>query len=182
MYYNLPKIIWGGEKPPRAPNPLRSAYGFITQMFIRRNIPHRLLMDNDPKHCSASFVNFMRENGINIFPTPPQSPDITSGIECVWHELKRYLHKVYRPRNEAELIRGVVHFWENRLTIDKCQKYIDHKFQTIPSIILHCGKATGYWSAFIQVHVHINVMSEQDFFFTLSVYLYLVISRSECFL
>ena len=51
--------------------------------FIRAKFPdgHRFMQDNDPKHVSKSTVKFMRENGINHWPTPPESPDMNP-IEC----------------------------------------------------------------------------------------------------
>jgi hypothetical protein len=44
---------------------------FIRQKFSYR---HRFLIDNDPKHKSHSTKHFIRANGINHFPTPPESP------------------------------------------------------------------------------------------------------------
>ena len=101
-------------------------------------------MDNDPKHCTAKFTHFLAENGTIHFPSPPQSPDITSGIECVWHELKHYLNTVYKPRNKDELITGIVTFWNEKLSLDQCNRYINHKFTTLPAIIINSGAATGF--------------------------------------
>lgn len=112
------------------------------QTYMSRNYPHSLLLDNDPKHTSRAFTNFLIENRINHVPSPPQSPDITSGIECAWHELIRYLNSEYLPKNE-DLIRGIQTFWSTRMTIEKCNRYIDHKFSTIPAIVLNKGHATG---------------------------------------
>ena len=46
--------------------------------FISRAYPqgHRLVMDNDPKHRSNSTSEWMKENKINHWPTPPESPDL----------------------------------------------------------------------------------------------------------
>ena len=101
-------------------------------------------MDNDPKHASNAFVNYLKSEHILHHPTPPQSPDITCGIECVWHELKYFLNRVYKPRNEAQLIAGIRHLWRELLTQPKCSRYMDDKFRTIPAIILKHGEASGF--------------------------------------
>ncbi len=101
-------------------------------------------MDNDPKHASTKFHQFLLENGLVHFPSPPQSPDITSGIECVWHELKHFLNSYYKPRNKEELLAGILEFWKEKLSIDQCNRYINHKFKTVPAIVLNGGYATGY--------------------------------------
>ncbi len=114
------------------------------QTFTQNGLPHRLLMDNDPKHTSKLFREFMERNSIIHYASPPQSPDITSGIECVWHELKYFLNIHVKPRNKEELVQGILSFWDERLSIDQCNRYINHKFNTLPSIILHGGEATGF--------------------------------------
>lgn len=57
--------------------------------FIRDVYPsgHRFMQDNDPKHTSHHTQQFMEEQGINWWRTPPESPD-ANPIENLWHELK----------------------------------------------------------------------------------------------
>ena len=57
--------------------------------FIRDVYPngHRFMQDNDSKHTSRHAQGFFRENSINWWKTPPESPDANS-IENLWHELK----------------------------------------------------------------------------------------------
>ena len=44
--------------------------------FINHVYPdgHRLWQDNDPKHTSNSTKKWMKDNGVNHWPTPPESP------------------------------------------------------------------------------------------------------------
>ena len=51
---------------------------------------HRFQQDNDPKHCSGLAQDYLEENGINWWRTPPESSDLNP-IENVWGSLKRFL-------------------------------------------------------------------------------------------
>ena len=44
--------------------------------FIKKAFPdgHRFWQDNDPKHTSNATKQWMKDNGINHWPTPPESP------------------------------------------------------------------------------------------------------------
>ena len=44
--------------------------------FIATTFPdgHRLWRDNDPKHTSNSTKQWMKDNGVNHWATPPESP------------------------------------------------------------------------------------------------------------
>ena len=47
-------------------------------------------------------------------------------IELVWNDLKYYLAHTFKPRNERQLIAGILKFWREKVTIDYCNKKIDH--------------------------------------------------------
>ena len=103
---------------------------------------HRFVQDNDPKHTSTLAKSFYRENGINWWATPAESPD-ANPIENMWHEMKEYLRRVVKPRKKEELIKGIQEFWET-INIEKCTRYINHLCKVLPKIIECDGRPTGY--------------------------------------
>lgn len=68
-----PLIIFGGTM---CSGDYQNWLSLSVKPFIAQKYPdrHRFLMDNDPKHTSKSTKRFIRLNGINHFPTPPESP------------------------------------------------------------------------------------------------------------
>ena len=54
-------------------------------------------------------MSFIRDNGINYWPTPAESPDLNP-IEMLWNELKCNLRKVVKPTNKEELVEGIRKF------------------------------------------------------------------------
>ena len=102
----------------------------------------RLMQDNDPKHVSESTKQFMKENKINHWVTPPESPDMNP-IENLWAELKHYIRKTKKPKNKQELIEGILEYWKT-VNIEKCNKYINHLYKVIPEVIRQQGQASGY--------------------------------------
>ena len=112
--------------------------------FIRSHYPlsHRLMQDNDPKHTSKQAATFFKEEGVNWWKTPPESPDLNP-IENLWHELKEFIRREVMPHNKEELIAGIERFWDT-VNFQKCNKYIDHLQKVIPRVIDVNGAATGY--------------------------------------
>ena len=113
--------------------------------FLREKLPeHRFMQDNDPKHTSRVAKAFFEENSINWWRTPPESPDLNP-IEDLWHELKFYLESRVKPRTKQELIDGIKKFWRKKITVQKCNKYIDHVLhKAIPDVIAEDGRATKH--------------------------------------
>lgn len=103
----------------------------------------RLMQDNDPKHTSRYAQQFMESANITWWKTPPESPDLNP-IEKLWHELKHFLRKERKPKNKEELVSGILSFWKERVTPEKCRKYIGNLRKAIPAVVEHKGKATGY--------------------------------------
>ena len=91
--------------------------------FINRFCPdHRYMQDNNPKHTSRLVNAFFDSNGVNWWRMPPESPD-ANPIENLWHELKEFIRREVKPKNQGRVGGGIKRFW---LTVDatKCQKYI----------------------------------------------------------
>lgn len=86
---------------------------------------------------------FIRENGINYWPTPAESPDLNP-IEMLWNELKHFLQTKVKPRNKEELVEGISTFWSRRVTPEKCQRYIGHLQKVLPAVIRREGRASGH--------------------------------------
>ena len=103
---------------------------------------YRFMQDNDPKHTSRRARNFFEESGVDWWKTLAESPDLNP-IENVWHELKEYMRREVKPTTKAELVAGILKFWE---TVDKakCRKYIGHLNKVIPKVIEAQGAASGY--------------------------------------
>ena len=57
--------------------------------FVKDVYPsgHKFIQDNDLKHTSGYAEQWMRDNSINCWKTPAESPD-PNPIENLWHELK----------------------------------------------------------------------------------------------
>ena len=113
--------------------------------FINQTLPdHRFMQDNDPKHTSRRARAFMETNGINGWRTPPESPDLNP-IEDLWHELKFYLASRVKPQTKQQLVDGIRKFWTEKLTADKCSRYIDHVLKkVVPAVVEARGAATQY--------------------------------------
>ena len=113
--------------------------------FIKEAFPdgHRFQQDNDPKHTSRLARTFMEDEDINWWKTPPESPDLNP-IELLWHELKHFLRTTVKPRTKDELVNGISRFWEERVDVEKCTKYIGHLQKVLPIVVAREGKASGH--------------------------------------
>lgn len=112
--------------------------------FIKSVYPdgHRFQQDNDPKHRSKLAKSFMIDNGIQWWDCwPSESPDINP-IEMVWNMLKRRLAKK-TLKTKDDLQTALQEFWTRDLTIEYCNRFIDHLYKVVPVVIALEGRATA---------------------------------------
>nr|XP_006819059.1 PREDICTED: uncharacterized protein LOC102810317 [Saccoglossus kowalevskii] len=103
---------------------------------------HRLMQNpDDPNYTSCSTVRWMKDYGVNWWPTPSESPDINPN-EDIWHDLKKYLAR-RKPMTKEELVDSIDYWWTQVMTVKKCNEYIDLLFYITMHIILKNGEATG---------------------------------------
>ena len=62
----------------------------------------------------------------------------------MWHNLKVFIKEETKPKNSAELLNGIMTFWNTRVTIEYCNAKIDHVEKRVIKVIIRLkGKATG---------------------------------------
>lgn len=112
--------------------------------FLASKFPsgHYFMQDNDPKHVSRLAKDFFRENNINWWKTPAESPDMIP-IENLWHELKEFVRHEVKPRTKQQLVDGIKAFWAT-VHVAKCTRYIRHLRKVLPAVIEMNGEPTGY--------------------------------------
>jgi hypothetical protein len=60
----------------------------------------------------------------------------------VWNQLKRAIAKS-EPRTKDELVKAITDFWYQIMTVELCNRYIDHIYKVAPICVAMKGKATG---------------------------------------
>ncbi|VDI58524.1 Hypothetical predicted protein [Mytilus galloprovincialis] len=114
-------------------------YRFIQDVYPDK---HRFQQDNDPKHRSILSKNFMKSNNINWWECwPSESPDLNP-IEMVWNMLKRRLAKKDLKTKE-DLETALEDFWTTDLTVECCNRFIDHLYKVVPTVMIVQGRATA---------------------------------------
>ena len=101
--------------------------------FINSRFPdgHRFQQDNNPKYTSRLAQDFITRSGVNWWKTPPESQDLNP-IELIWHKKKHFLRTTEKPSTKDELLSGITRFWQERMTAEKCTKYIEHLQKVVP--------------------------------------------------
>ena len=95
--------------------------------FIANTFPdgHRFMQDNDPKHTTRIAKKYYQEKGINWRQTPQESPDMNPN-ELIWNELIHFLRTTVEQNTKDELLKDIQSFWQTRITVEKCNNYINH--------------------------------------------------------
>ncbi len=65
-------------------------------------------------------------------------------IENVWADLKNAVKKEMKPTTQEEFVDGILKILDERMTPEKCNRYINHLYKVIPAVIEEEGKASGY--------------------------------------
>lgn len=64
-------------------------------------------------------------------------------IENLWAHLKHHIRKYVKPKNKEELVNGIGDFW-SKLTVETCQRYVQHIHKVIPAVVSSHGGSTKY--------------------------------------
>ena len=64
-------------------------------------------------------------------------------IELVWDELKNFIRES-KPQTKEQFLALIEYFWQHILTVEKCQKYVNHVVKVFPHVILNNGYATAF--------------------------------------
>ncbi|VDI13778.1 Hypothetical predicted protein [Mytilus galloprovincialis] len=84
----------------------------------------------------------MKSNNINWWECwPSESPDLNP-IEMVWNMLKRRLAKKDLKTKE-DLETALEDFWTTDLTVECCNRFIDHLYKVVPTVMIVQGRATA---------------------------------------
>jgi hypothetical protein len=60
----------------------------------------------------------------------------------VGKELKYYIAR-HMPLTKTEIVEGIKKFWRERMTKEKCERYITHTHVVLPKVVAAEGKVTG---------------------------------------
>lgn len=97
--------------------------------------------DNAPAHRSRSSMQFFEENGLDILPWPPQSPDLNP-CENLWSLMKGRLEE--REIHGMEELRQAAEQEFNRVTREELQTLIASMPRRIKAVIAARGGTTKY--------------------------------------
>ena len=114
---------------------------FNTQAYISHVLNYLHCRTMIPKHVSNLGKDFLEENEVKSWKTPPESPD-PNPIEK-WHELKEFIRREVKLKTEDELVDGIKQFWGS-VSGEKGRKYIRHLHKVVQRVIEVARAAIGY--------------------------------------
>ena len=109
---------------------------------------HRLMQNNDPKHCSkVMHQKILYGKGVNRWKTPRVSR--LQPIENLWHELKEFIKQEVKLKSKHKLVTGIQQLW-GQVDGNICEKYIMHLRKVIPSNI----ELDARWNRILVLYSH----------------------------
>jgi hypothetical protein len=118
-------MIWGAFSVNGSTPLYRVQHGTLNSERYHLLLQHALLpflpillpnggqfqQDNAPAHASRSTKEFLQDNGVNVFPWPSTSPDM-SPIENVWGRMECILKRDYElPTDSEQLFATLEEIW-----------------------------------------------------------------------
>jgi transposase len=103
----------------------------------------KVVEDGAPTHCSKAAQTFQSQNSLEMFPHPPQSPDMNP-IEHVWKQLKVLVNKCpIRPQNINLLWVALQEEWL-KIDNDFINSLIDSMPHRVQALHSAQGRSTKY--------------------------------------
>ncbi|GMR38361.1 hypothetical protein PMAYCL1PPCAC_15769 [Pristionchus mayeri] len=98
------------------------------------------MQDGASSHTARSTMSQLDAWGVRVFDWAPSSPDLNP-IEFLWREVKHHLRSDGRPTTRQGLEDAIDQYWSNEITVDVCNKYIDHCVSNIEKVHSSLGFA-----------------------------------------
>lgn len=113
---------------------------------IRDLVPHGHFLymhDNAPCHKAHAVANFLDQNGIEVLPWPPYSPDMNP-LENLWNIVKKRVHR-YSFSSKEQLFQQISDIWHNDPTLRGCcSTLIDSMPRRVSAMCKSQGGYTKY--------------------------------------
>lgn len=122
-------ILKGWQNAQRYQEMIKGNKSAIKKVFGRAKWSFQ--QDNAPSHKpEASKACIRKHLTKNIFPHPPQSPDLNP-IELVWAKMKRLVQSL-EPKNKKDLTEAILICWDkiNLAFIRRCINNLKKKMKT----------------------------------------------------
>ena len=144
IFLDLPGGRGGGLTGPRY---IEQVLGgpFLAYYRQLKHMHGKMWFEQDRVGCHRAIkvMDWLQGHGVDIFPQPPSSPDV-SPIEPLWLDLKKAVAaRPHRPSSPEQLIKAIAEEWE-RLPIEKINHYIESMPRRIAAVLAAKGRITHY--------------------------------------